>query len=102
MLLNWFKRKKSIKGKYIIIHYIDIGNLTDGVVDDMSDRNEILNLTSKYIEQTIESEKPVSQIDHYLMRMAKKYSIMNDYYDIAMEIYMPTRGKTETTILKFD
>jgi hypothetical protein len=100
-MFNWFKRKKSIKGKYIIIHYVDVGNLENEVVD-MSDRNDILNQTSQYVEQTIEPEKGLSPVDTYLDKIRKRYSIMNNYRDIAMEIYMPTRGKTETKILKFD
>lgn len=99
---NIFRKKNSVKGKYIMVFYIDIGNLSDEIrpnIDRLATLNEIENYTGSNLKDLEKQESPATQ---YIRECKEKYTLSNMYPDIIKEYYIPTRNGSTVQIIKID
>lgn len=95
---------KKIKGKYIIIHYIDVGNLDDEISQD---RIKQLESASDILDQNFSLDKnnilDVSPAELHVMKYKTNNALTNKYDDVAEELFIQVRnGGTRMEVIDFN
>jgi hypothetical protein len=85
-------KKRKLKGKYIIIHYVYVGNAQ---LMPSKERVLQLQLSSSVLENEFGLDEEISDADSYLAYYKLRYSFKNKYDDVAEEIFIPVTSYTD-------
>lgn len=93
----WNRKEKKLKGSYIIIHYIAVGNMRhDG--DITPERLAQLENTEDYVKEDLKTNEK-SELDQYIEKYKKENSLKEKYVDLIEELFIPIHiGGVETHI----
>lgn len=90
---------KKLKGKYIIVHYIDCGDLNDELSED---RIKQLSSSSDFFGKNFGLD--LTPLEIHVMKYKANHALKNKYNDVAEELFIPVqRGQhTHIEILDFN
>ena len=93
----FWNKKKKLKGKYIIIHYISVGNMQQ-LADITAERLAQLENTEDYVKEDLKKDEK-SELEMYIEKYKKENSLKEKYDDLVEELFIPVHiGGSETHI----